>query len=92
MWHAGGGPGRLAEEYRVPTLHQEQQANHLVLAGIGFYLLKESFLRKCFLMKQWFKIEFIYKLRQLWTWVLVSAFYIKMNNVSTCLEMRVWTK
>lgn len=37
VWHAGGGPVRLAEEHRVPALHSEQQADHLVLAGKCFY-------------------------------------------------------
>lgn len=34
MRHAGGGPGRLAEERRVPSLHAQQQADRLVLAGV----------------------------------------------------------
>lgn len=33
VWHAGGGPAGLAEEHCVPSLHQEQQTDHLVLAG-----------------------------------------------------------
>lgn len=33
MRHAGGGPAGLAEKHRVPPLHPEQQADHLVLAG-----------------------------------------------------------
>lgn len=32
--HAGGGPAGLAEEHCVPPLHQEQQTDHLVLAGM----------------------------------------------------------
>lgn len=31
--HAGSGPSGLAEEHRVPSLYQEQQTDHLVLAG-----------------------------------------------------------
>lgn len=31
--HAGGGPAGLAEEHRVSPLHEEQQTDHLVLAG-----------------------------------------------------------
>lgn len=33
VWDAGGGPAGLAEKHSVPSLHQEQQADHLVLAG-----------------------------------------------------------
>lgn len=33
VWHAGGRSSGLAEEHSVSTLHQEQQTDHLVLAG-----------------------------------------------------------
>lgn len=33
VWNARGRPAGLAEEHSVPPLHQEQQTNHLVLAG-----------------------------------------------------------
>lgn len=33
VWDAGDRPGRLAEEHHLQTLHQEQQADPLVLAG-----------------------------------------------------------
>lgn len=33
VWNAGGRPAGLAEEHSVPPLHEEQQTNHLVLAG-----------------------------------------------------------
>jgi len=33
VWHAGGRPSGLAEKHSVSSLHQEQQADHLVLAG-----------------------------------------------------------
>lgn len=33
VWHAGGRPSGLAEKHSVPSLHKEQQADHLVLAG-----------------------------------------------------------
>lgn len=34
VWHAGDRFGRLAEEHHLQTLHQEQQADPLVLAGM----------------------------------------------------------
>lgn len=33
VWDAGDRYGRLAEEHHLQTLHQEQQADPLVLAG-----------------------------------------------------------
>lgn len=33
VWHAGDRHERLAEEHHLPALHQEQQADPVVLAG-----------------------------------------------------------
>lgn len=33
VWHAGGRSAGLAEEHGLPSLHKEQQTDHLVLAG-----------------------------------------------------------
>lgn len=56
VWDAGGGPAGLAEKHGVPSLHQKQQADHLVLAGTltcshtfeGLYVCVCVFLKSCF--------------------------------------------